>query len=147
VNSEHGALIALFGFVGGIGITGVGPGGILITIGLYTASGLTPPAVAGTGMVVVFGAGVLGSTAYLRSGYLNDPPTRRLASLLALAAILGPLIGVLANAYYRRTYSRRFWACALSPSPGCSASPGDAFGRSRPSVGREFSRLVRLWPP
>ncbi|WP_309240259.1 hypothetical protein [Actinomadura sp. J1-007] len=37
------ALLALFGLVGGIGITAVGPGGVLPTIGMFLLTGLSPP--------------------------------------------------------------------------------------------------------
>jgi hypothetical protein len=45
-----GALIGLiaFGLVAGIGITAVGPGGVLVTVGLFVLTDLSPAAVAGT---------------------------------------------------------------------------------------------------
>ena len=48
-----GTLIGLvaFGLVAGIGITAVGPGGVLVTVGLFVLTDLSPAAVAGTAIV------------------------------------------------------------------------------------------------
>lgn len=86
-----------FGLVAGIGISTVGPGGVLVTVGLFLASGLSPAAVAGTAIVTHLATGGLGSLAYHRSGQLRDPGTRRVALVLALTAAAGTPIGVFIN--------------------------------------------------
>jgi uncharacterized protein len=99
------ALLALFGFVGGVGITALGPGGVVPTIGLFALTRLSPPEVAGTALVTYVGAGLLGTAAYTRSGQLREPDTRRTALILATTALLGTPVGVLVNtAFSRRTF-------------------------------------------
>ena len=92
-------LLGLFGFAGGVGTTARGPGGVLVTIGLYLLSALPPAAVSGTAIATNLGAAVLGTGAFMRSGQLRGAPTRRVAAVLIAAAILGTPVGVLANAH------------------------------------------------
>src|SRR5690606_30057774 len=89
--------LALIVLVGGIGITAIGPGGVLLTIGLYLLTDLTSTEVGGTAMVTQITTGLLGSLAYRRSGHLMDPATRALAGRLAVAALAGAPLGVLLN--------------------------------------------------
>jgi uncharacterized membrane protein YfcA len=89
--------LAAFGLVAGIGITAVGPGGVLVTVGLFVLTGLSPAAVAGTAIVTHVATGALGTFAYWRSGQLGRPPTRRAAALLGAAALVGTPLGVLLN--------------------------------------------------
>lgn len=96
-DAAHLALLALAGLVGGIGITALGPGGVLPTIGLYLFSGLGPSGVAGTAIVTHVATGLLGTAAYARSGQLRDPGTRRCAAVIAGAAVAGTPLGVLLN--------------------------------------------------
>jgi len=91
------SLLALSGLVAGIGITAIGPGGVLATIGLFALTGLSPAQVAGTAIVTHVATGLLGTAAYTRSGQLRHPATRRTALLLAGSAVLGTPLGVLAN--------------------------------------------------
>lgn len=91
------ALLGLFGLVGGIGITAVGPGGVLPTIGMFLLTGLSPAGVAGTAITTHIATGLLGTAAYTRSGQLRDPGTRRVAAVLASAAVVGVPLGVLFN--------------------------------------------------
>lgn len=90
-------IMVAFGLVAGIGITAVGPGGVLVTIGLFLASGLSPAQVAGTAIVTHLATGALGSLAYHRSGQLHHPGTRRVALVLAVTAAAGTPLGVLVN--------------------------------------------------
>ncbi len=90
-------LLALFGLVGGIGITAVGPGGVLPTIALFALTDLSPAEVAGTAIVTHVATGALATAAYTRSGHLRDPGTRRTALVLAGTAIVGTPAGVLIN--------------------------------------------------
>jgi uncharacterized membrane protein YfcA len=92
-------LLMLMGLVGGIGITAVGPGGVLPTIGLVILTDLSPASVAGTSIVTHIGTGIVGTAAYTRSGQLREPDTRRVAALLAAAAVAGTPLGVLANSW------------------------------------------------
>lgn len=85
--------------IAGIGITTVGPGGVLVTIGLYTVTGMSPALVAGTSIVTHVAAGIAGMVAYLRTGHLRDPPTRRLALILGASAIVGTPVGVFINGH------------------------------------------------
>lgn len=91
-------LLALCGLVGGVGITALGPGGVLVTIGLFAFTGLSPSAVAGTAIVTHIATGLLGSAAYARSGQLRELLTRRTALILCGSAVLGTPLGVLVNA-------------------------------------------------
>ncbi|KQV06968.1 sulfite exporter TauE/SafE family protein [Leifsonia sp. Root112D2] len=90
-------LLACIGLVAGIGITAVGPGGVLATIGLFLFTGLSPAVVAGTAMVTHVATGTVGSLAYLRSGHLRERQTVRVAVILLVTAIVGTPIGVLLN--------------------------------------------------
>lgn len=94
-----GTLVALaaFGLVAGVGITAVGPGGVLATVGLFVLTGLSPAGVAGTAIVTHVATGALGTLAYWRSGQLRDRSTARTARVLAAAAVVGTPLGVLAN--------------------------------------------------
>lgn len=92
------ALLALLGLAGGVGITALGPGGVLPTIGLFALSDLSPATIAGTAIVTHIATGLLGSAAYLRSGQLREPLTRRTAAILCGSAVLGTPLGVLVNA-------------------------------------------------
>ncbi|MEV6793081.1 sulfite exporter TauE/SafE family protein [Streptomyces sp. NPDC051320] len=92
-------VLVLFGLVGGIGITAVGPGGVLPTIGLFALTGLSPAEVAGTAIVTHVATGALGAAAYTRSGQLREPETRRTALILAGSAFVGTPIGVWTNTF------------------------------------------------
>lgn len=89
--------LAVFGLVGGVGVSAIGPGGVLPTIGLFALTGLSPAGVAGTAIVTHVATGLLGTTAYRRSGHLDAPPARRAAGILVGTALLGTPVGVLVN--------------------------------------------------
>jgi len=98
-------LLGLFGFVGGVGITALGPGGVIPTIGLFTLTGLSATEVAGTAMVTYVAAAIVGAAVYVRSGQLRDPDTRRTGLLLAGTAAVSTPVGILANtALSRRAF-------------------------------------------
>jgi uncharacterized membrane protein YfcA len=92
-------LLGLFAFAGGVGTTALGPGGVLVTIGLFLLSGLPPSAVSGTAIATNLGAAALGTGAFMRSGQLGAPDTRRVAAVLVGVAVVGTPVGVLANAH------------------------------------------------
>ncbi|MFH9570815.1 sulfite exporter TauE/SafE family protein [Streptomyces sp. NPDC017454] len=91
--------LGLLGLVGGIGITAVGPGGVLPTIGLFALTGLTPAEVAGTAIVTHVATGALATAAYTRSGQLREPGTRHTALVLAASAVVGTPLGVMLNSF------------------------------------------------
>jgi uncharacterized membrane protein YfcA len=91
-------LLAVFGFAGGVGTTALGPGGVLVTIGLFLLSGLPPAAISGTAIATNVGSALLGTAAFARSGDLRGRETRRIALILIAAAVVGTPLGVLVNA-------------------------------------------------
>ncbi len=91
------AALALLGLAGGIGITALGPGGVLPTIGLFALTDLSPTVVAGTAIVTHIATGLLATGAYARSGELREPATLRVAGLLAATAVVGTPLGVRLN--------------------------------------------------
>ncbi len=98
LSAGHSVLLGLCGLVAGVGITALGPGGVVVTIALLALSRLSPAAVAGTAIVTNVGSGVIGSAVYLRSGQLRQPGARRLTAMLTATAVVGTSVGVLANA-------------------------------------------------
>lgn len=93
------ASLGLIGLAGGVGITAIGPGGVLVTIGLFALTGLAPDQVAGTAIVTHIGTGLLATAAYTRSGQLRETETRGTAWLLSGTAVLGTPLGVLINTW------------------------------------------------
>jgi uncharacterized membrane protein YfcA len=89
--------LAVLGLLAGIGITAIGPGGVLATIALFALTPLSPAQVAGTAIATHVATGALATAAYTRSGQLREPGTRRAALLMAGAAVVGTPIGVLVN--------------------------------------------------
>lgn len=91
--------LAIVGFLAGIGITALGPGGVFVTIALYALTGLAPGVVAGTASATNIVAGLLGSIAYTRSGELLTRQNQRLALVLSVTSMVGALLGVRVNAF------------------------------------------------
>lgn len=54
-------LLALYGLLGGIGITALAPGGVLVTIDLFALTGLAPGEIAGPSIVTNVGSDLLGA--------------------------------------------------------------------------------------
>jgi uncharacterized membrane protein YfcA len=69
--------LALSGLIGGVGITAIGPGGILPTVALFALTTLSPAQVAGTAIVTHVATGALGTAAFARSGQLRNTETRK----------------------------------------------------------------------
>ncbi|MCL2615122.1 MAG: sulfite exporter TauE/SafE family protein [Nocardioidaceae bacterium] len=90
--------LAAIGFVGGVGITAIGLGGILPTIGLFSLTPLGPGQVAGTAIVTHVATGALGTAAYRRSGHLAGRGSRRAVVTMASTALVGTPLGILVNA-------------------------------------------------
>jgi uncharacterized membrane protein YfcA len=98
-------LLIVISLIGGIGITAIGPGGVLVTIALFALTDLSPAEVAGTAIVTHIGTGIVGTLAYARSGQLREAGTRRLALVLSAVAVIGTPLGVWINT---RVSSRQF---------------------------------------
>jgi uncharacterized protein len=92
-------LLAVIGLVGGVGISAVGPGGVLPTIGLFALTPLSAATVAGTAIATNIATGVAGTVAFTASGQLRDRATRRTALVLAGAAVVGTPPGVVINTH------------------------------------------------
>jgi uncharacterized membrane protein YfcA len=90
-------LLALVSLIGGIGITAIGPGGVLVTIALFLLTDLSPAEIAGTAIMTHIGTGIAGSLAYARSGQLREPSTRQLTVVLCIAAVIATPLGVMLN--------------------------------------------------
>lgn len=94
----HTLLLVLVGLSAGIGITAVGPGGVLSTVGLVHLTALSPAVIAGTVMTTNIANGIVGTAAYARSGHLKVPTTRKLVGVLTLTALVGTPVGAALNA-------------------------------------------------
>jgi uncharacterized membrane protein YfcA len=96
------ALLAVIALISGIGITTIGPGGIFVTVALYTLTDISSAEVAGTAHLTFIGTGIVGSIAYLRSGELSTPEGKWLAVLLSAGSIVGAPAGAYINSYVSR---------------------------------------------
>lgn len=94
--------LVLIALLAGVGITAIGPGGILLTIALYALLPIPPPVIAGTASVTFIAAGLLGCASYLKSGELRLPANRSLAGWLSGTGIVGALAGTLVNPLFPR---------------------------------------------
>lgn len=83
-------LIALFA---GVGITAIGPGGIFVTIALFSLTPLSTAEVAGTASATFIVTGLLGSLVYLRSGEFAQGHAREMAIIMSATSIIGALAG------------------------------------------------------
>jgi len=90
--------LLVIAFVGGVGITTVGPGGIFVTAALYALTDVPPATVAGTASATFVATGILGAGTYLRSGELGDREGSIAAAILSLGGVIGALVGVGLNA-------------------------------------------------
>ena len=90
-------LFAIVGFLAGVGITAIGPGGVFITIALALTAA-SPALVAGTAGATNIAAGALGTLAYARSGELRTVSGRRMAVALSALGAVGALVGKRINA-------------------------------------------------
>ncbi|NHN48092.1 sulfite exporter TauE/SafE family protein [Halostella sp. JP-L12] len=93
-------LIALFS---GIGITTIGPGGIFVTIALYSLTPLSSNMVAGTAHSTFIATGLVGTAAYVHSGEMKTGEGRVMAIILSLSSIVGALIGAYVNSFVPRS--------------------------------------------
>ncbi|RDI70934.1 sulfite exporter TauE/SafE family protein [Halopelagius longus] len=92
-------LIALFS---GVGITTIGPGGIFVTIALYSLTPISSGEVAGTAHLTFVATGLLSSAMYARSGELNLSGSRTMAAVLSASSVAGAFLGAYVNAFVPR---------------------------------------------
>ncbi|QLG48001.1 sulfite exporter TauE/SafE family protein [Natrinema halophilum] len=96
-------LLASIAFFSGIGITTIGPGGIFVTIALYSMTSIPSSQVAGTAHATFVFTGLVGSVAYIHSGEMNTGQSRAIAVILSVASILGALVGAHVNTFVPRS--------------------------------------------
>jgi len=89
--------LGVIAFLSGIGITTVGPGGIFVTIALYSLTALPASLVAGTAHMMFIATGLVGSAVYVHSGEMKTGQGRSIAILLSVSSLLGALIGAFVN--------------------------------------------------
>ncbi|SEH14924.1 hypothetical protein SAMN04487967_1833 [Natronorubrum sediminis] len=96
-------LLVSIAFFAGIGITTIGPGGIFVTIALYSLTPLASGEVAGTAHATFVVTGLVGSVAYLYSGEMDTGESRAIAVILSASSIVGALAGAYINSFVPRT--------------------------------------------
>lgn len=95
-------VLVVVAFVSGIGITTVGPGGIFVTVALYSLTPIPSGVVAGTAHATFVATGLVGSAAYVHSGEMRTGEARAIALVLGVSSILGAIAGAFANALVSR---------------------------------------------
>lgn len=93
VSFELALVLVLIALFAGIGITAIGPGGIFVTIALFSLTPLSTAEVAGTASATFVATGLLGSLVYLQSGEFAQGYAREMAIILSIASIVGALAG------------------------------------------------------
>ncbi|WP_306058903.1 sulfite exporter TauE/SafE family protein [Natronococcus wangiae] len=92
-------LLVCIAFFSGVGITTIGPGGIFVTIALYSLTALPSSQVAGTAHATFIVTGLVGSAAYVYSGEMRTGESRAIAIVLSVSSIAGALAGAYVNAH------------------------------------------------
>ncbi|SEV86032.1 sulfite exporter TauE/SafE family protein [Natrinema salifodinae] len=96
-------LLVSIAFFSGVGITTIGPGGIFVTIALYSLTPLASSQVAGTAHATFVVTGLVGSAAYLYSGEMNTGKSRAIAIVLSTSSVAGALVGAYVNTFVPRS--------------------------------------------
>ncbi|QSW99217.1 sulfite exporter TauE/SafE family protein [Haloterrigena alkaliphila] len=96
-------LLVSIAFFSGIGITAIGPGGIFVTIALYSLTPLASSQIAGTAHATFVVTGLVGSAAYLHSGEMKTGQSRSIAVVLSVSSVLGALVGSYVNGFVPRS--------------------------------------------
>ena len=96
-------VLVVIAFFSGIGITTIGPGGIFVTIALYSLTPVSSGTVAGTAHAAFIATGLVGSAAYVYSGEMKTGKARVMALILSLSSVIGALIGAYVNSFVPRT--------------------------------------------
>jgi uncharacterized membrane protein YfcA len=89
--------LVIIAFLSGIGITTIGPGGIFVTIALYSLTPVSSGTVAGTAHATFIATGLVGSAAYVHSGEMKTQEARTMAIILSLSSVVGALNGDYVN--------------------------------------------------
>lgn len=108
------ALLFAIALVAGVGITTIGPGGIFVTVALYSFTTLPSATVAGTAHTTFVATGLVGTAAYARSGELIGNDGRGMAVILSATSVVGALAGAHLNSYV----SRRLFGVLLGAVAG-----------------------------
>lgn len=95
-------LLVAIAFASGVGITTIGPGGIFVTIALYSLTPLSSGEIAGTAHATFIFTGLVGSIAYLHSGEMATGESRALAIVLSGSSVVGAFVGAALNAVVPR---------------------------------------------
>lgn len=96
------AIVLIFiSFISGIGITTIGPGGIFLTIALYSLTAISSGMIAGTVQVAFIFTGIFGSLAYIRSGEISRDNLMTI-SILCIGSVAGALSGSWLNQFVSR---------------------------------------------
>lgn len=96
---ELEAALVVIGFLSGVGITAIGPGGIFLTIALFSLTPLAPSEVAGTASATFIAAGLVGWWIYYRSGELSTRDSVSIAGSLSVTSVAGALLGARVNTF------------------------------------------------
>lgn len=94
--------LVIIAFFSGIGITTMGPGGIFVTIALYSLTSLPSSMVAGTAHATFIATGLVGSAVYIHSGEMKTGQARGMAIILSFSSLIGALIGAYVNPFMPR---------------------------------------------
>jgi uncharacterized membrane protein YfcA len=95
--------VGLLSLLAGVGISAVGPGGVLMTIALFCITDMSPAMVAGTAIVSHVATGMVGTLGYRKAGHFHHAATRRMALLLCAMACLGIPLGMWVNSLASRS--------------------------------------------
>src|SRR3546814_19068185 len=72
LDTTHALALLLISFAAGIGISAVGPGGVLMTIGLFAFTLMSPSRVAGPAIVSPVATGLVGTMARYEEGRVGQ---------------------------------------------------------------------------
>lgn len=95
-------VLVLIALVSGIGITTIGPGGIFVTIALYSLTPISSGKVAGTAHLTFIATGLVGSAMYAYSGEMNLSGSRMMAVILSISSVVGAFLGAYVNTFVPR---------------------------------------------
>lgn len=88
-----GFLLVAIAFAGGVGIATIGPGGVFVTIALYTLTAYPTSAIAGTTSATFLAGGLLGTAVYGSSGEIADAEGRITAVAVSVPSGVGAFVG------------------------------------------------------
>lgn len=97
ISLELAVFLFVLAFVAGIGISAIGPGGILVTIALFLFVPISSAEVAGTASLTFVATGLLATILFQRSGDFAAGYAREIAILLSGTSIVGAYLGSQAN--------------------------------------------------